>query len=285
MIGDRGISVRRRSAAFAVALVILAVVATSVAPPMSAAAAPPQGSVAVIGDFGSGDGAERRVSDLVASAHPIAVATVGDNVYSDRGYAALIGGYYGRWVSSNAFVPTVGNHDHEQGIGAFDAYFPALRGRHVYWTDRGGIRFFVLDSTTALASSSALAGQRAWLRRSLLRSHARWNVVLLHHPPYSSGTVHGSSPSLRWPFGQWGADLVLSGHEHNYERFAVGGTTYVVDGSGGKDLYGLGAALPGSEARFDADVGALFLTASDRELTGEFWSAAGSRIDRFSVRG
>jgi hypothetical protein len=238
----------------------------------------------VIGDFGSGDQAERRVADLVSRAHPVAVATVGDNVYGDRGFASLVGGYYGRWVSSGEFVPTAGNHDHEQGISAFDAYFPALKGRHVYWTDRGGIRFFVLDSTTALASGSALAGQRSWLRRSLLASKARWNVVLLHHPPYSSGTVHGSSAQLRWPYRQWGADLVISGHEHNYERFEIGGETYVVDGPGGKDLYPLGTALPGERARFDTDFGALFLTATQRELTGEFWSAAGTRIDRFVIR-
>ncbi len=264
------------------ALAVLSLAAVLLQPIAARAVpAPPQGSVAVIGDFGSGTDAERRVADLVASAHPAAIVTTGDNVYDDQGYASLVGNYYGPWVSSGHLIPAVGNHDHEQGIAAFDSYFSGLHGRHVYSAGAGGIRFFVLDSTTALASPSALVGQRSWLKRSLLASHARWKVVVLHHPPYSSGTVHGSSPELRWPFASWGADLVLSGHEHNYERVWARGTTFVVDGSGGKDLYGLGPAVPGSQVRYDADYGALFLLATARELTGEFWSAAGDRVDRF----
>ena len=146
------------------------------------------------------------------------------------------------------------------------------------------MRFFVLDSTTALASPESMARQRAWLKRSLRASPARWKVVVLHHPPYSSGEVHGSTPEFQWPFGEWGADLVLSGHEHNYERISTGGTTYVVDGAGGKDLYDLSDPVAGSRARFDDGFGALFLWAGDRTLTGEFWSVGGVRVDRFVLR-
>ena len=78
--------------------------------------------------------------------------------------------------------------------------------------------------------------------------------------------------------------IVLSGHDHVYERIVAEGTTYVVDGSGGKDLYGFDDPVAGSRTRFDDDFGALFLTASDRTLAGEFWSAGGVRIDRFVLR-
>jgi predicted phosphodiesterase len=264
------------------ALAVLSLAAALLQPAAAnAVTAPPQGSVAVIGDFGSGTDDERRVADLVARAHPAAIVTTGDNVYDDLGYAALVGSYYGPWASSGHMIPAVGNHDHAEGIRAFDEYFPRLRGRHVYSAGAGGIRFFILDSTTALASPAARARQRSWLERSLKASPARWKVVVLHHPPYSSGVAHGPSPALRWPYGAWGADLVLSGHEHNYERLVTDGSTFVVDGSGGKALRPLGDAVPGSQARFDADYGALFLSATDSELTGEFWSAAGDRIDRF----
>jgi tartrate-resistant acid phosphatase type 5 len=244
---------------------------------------PPSGAVAVIGDFGSGTDSERHVADLVERARPRAVVTTGDNVYADRGYPALVGDYYGSWVATRNLLPAVGNHDHEEGIAAFDAYFPYLEGRHVYAAGRAGIRFFVVDSTVALESPEALSRQRGWLQRSLQSSRARWKVVVLHHPPYSSSSVHGSTTELRWPFGSWGADLVLSGHDHDYERIVADGTTYVVDGSGGKDLYAFGDPVPGSRVRFDSDFGALFLVPTLTSLTGEFWSVAGRRIDRFVI--
>jgi tartrate-resistant acid phosphatase type 5 len=276
-------AVALRSAATGVAAA--AVVAAALAAPASAIeSGPPPGSVAVIGDFGAGSDGERAVADLVARARPRAVVSVGDNVYDDRGYPALVGDYYGRWVASANLLPAAGNHDHAEGIGAFDAYFSYLDGRHVYSAGRAGMRVFVLDSTTALESDASMARQRSWLERSLKASRARWKVVVLHHPPYSSGDVHGSTPEFQWPFARWGADLVLSGHDHGYERIVADGTTYVVDGSGGKDLYGFDDPVAGSRLRFDEDFGALFLTASDRTLTGEFWSAGGIRVDRFVIR-
>jgi tartrate-resistant acid phosphatase type 5 len=268
------------------ALVVTTASIAAVSLPVAATAAPsepPRRAVAVIGDFGSGSQAERRVSELVASARPVAVVTTGDNVYDDRGFPELIGAYYGRWVAGEDFLPAVGNHDHAEGIGAFDDYFDYLDGRHVYSFGRGGMRFFVLDSTTALESESSMTRQRAWLKRSLQRSAARWKVVVLHHPPYSSG-AHASSTEFRWPFGAWGADLVLSGHDHDYERVSAGGTTFVVNGAGGQDLRPFGGTVTGSRVRYDGDHGALFLTATDRSLTGEFWSASGDRVDRFVLR-
>ncbi len=251
--------------------------------PTPAGAAPPElprGAVAVIGDFGSGLEAERSVADLVRRARPVAVVTAGDNVYDDRGYPTLVGDYYGRWVAAGNVLPAVGNHDHDVGIRAFDEYFSYLDGRHVYSAGRGGMRFFVLDSTTALGSATSMARQRAWLKRSLQASRARWKVVVLHHPPYSSG-AHGSSPELRWPYAAWGADLVVSGHDHDYERVSADRTTFVVDGAGGKELYDFNEPVPGSRVRYNAGYGALFLTATARTLTGEFWSAGGDRVDRF----
>jgi tartrate-resistant acid phosphatase type 5 len=268
---------RRLAAGLAAALPVL----TVAPPPASAADQPPQRAVAVIGDFGSGTDAERRVADLVAHATPRAVVTTGDNVYDSADYDHLVGDFYGSFVSAEALVPAVGNHDHDEGIASFDRFFPYLDGRHVYASGRAGIRFFFLDSTVALESGSARERQRAWLQRSLARSQARWKVVVLHHPPYSSGTVHGSTADLQWPFAAWGADLVLSGHEHNYERISRGGVTYVVDGAGGKELYPLGDPIPGSRVRYDEEFGALFLEASTSSLVGEFWSAAGQRVDRF----
>ncbi len=266
-------------------VVAVASVALLLAPPARAVPdGPPQRSVAVVGDFGSGTPDEGAVAALVAAARPVALVTTGDNVYSNAGYAALVGAYYEPSVAPRNVLPAVGNHDHAEGIGAFDDYFAHLGGRHVYAAGRGGIRFFFLDSTVALDSPQARQRQASWLRRSLTASTARWKVVVLHHPPYSSGVVHGSTSEVQWPFGAWGADLVLSGHEHNYERVVRDATTFVVDGSGGKDLYSLGAPVRGSRVRIDSGFGALFLTATTTALIGEFWSTAGIRLDRFVLR-
>lgn len=257
----------------------------AVASPLAASAAPiPPAPVAVIGDFGSGDGNEQAVADLVRASSAAAVVTTGDNVYDDRGYARLVGDYYGPWVVGEDLLPATGNHDHEQGIADFDAYFDYLDGRHVYAAGRGGMRFFFLDSTVALESADVLARQRAWLKRALQTSKARWKIVVLHHPPFSSSSAHGSTPEFQWPFGAWGADLVLSGHDHVYERIVRNGTTYVVNGAGGKDLYPFGSPVAGSVARFNAGHGALFLSATPTALRGEFRAVDGSVVDRFALR-
>lgn len=267
----------------AIGAVLAALVLTL--PAASAHAAPSTPSpVAVIGDFGSGTADERAVADLVRRSGARAVVTTGDNVYDSSDYDRLVGDYYGRWTNGEDLLPAAGNHDHEEGIAAFDRYFSYLGGRHVYSAGRQGMRFFFLDSTVALESEQARARQKEWLRHALLRSPARWKVVVLHHPPFSSSSVHGSTPELRWPFGAWGADLVLSGHDHSYERVVRSGTTYVVNGAGGKDLYPMGDPVDGSVRRFDQKHGALFLTATSTALTGEFRSTDGALVDRFVLR-
>src|SRR5712671_4906319 len=78
----------------------------------------------------------------------------------------------------------------------------------------------------------------------------------MHHPPYSSGP-HGATLYMRWPFRQWGADLVLTGHDHIYERLSVDGLPYIVDGLGGATFYALGPPVPESQVRFTDGAGAL----------------------------
>lgn len=251
--------------------------------PAHAASGPPIGSVAVVGDFGSGDAAEAAVARIVSRARPVAIVTTGDNVYDSADYAGLVGAYYGPWIAAKRFFPALGNHDHAEGVDAFDVYFPYLADLHHYTRIVGDVQYFILDSDAILASPSEAAAQRAWLSSSLRRSKTPWQVVVLHHPPYSSGVQHGPTPAVQWPYRQWGADLVLSGHEHQYERIVREGLTYVVDGAGGKDLYPFGTPTPGSKVRNDTEYGALFLTTTPSGLVGEFWSAEGRRLDRFTI--
>lgn len=255
------------------------------------------GWVAVVGDFGNASSAERSVATLVDQRQPIAVVTTGDNAYGGRSYPEAVGAFYCRYIAQapdspscpatsmatvNAFFPSPGNHDYaEAGVDAFRSYFVAARARTTYAVTRGGIEFFILDSQRALDDPRSMADQRAWLKSRLQASTAPWQVVVLHHPPYSSAAVHGSTEELRWPFRQWGADLVIAGHDHDYERIQRWGLTYLVDGSGGADLYGFGRPLMGSLVRNATDHGAVFLRVEQGSLVGEFRSTAGTRIDRF----
>jgi len=108
--------------------------------------------------------------------------------------------------------------------------------------------------------------------------------VYFHHPPYSSGTTHGSSVWMQWPYRQWGADVVLSGHEHHYERLVVDGLHYVVNGAGGKSLYPFGPPIAGSQVRYNDDYGALRVEASTSSLTFQFIARTGEVVDTYRVR-
>ena len=241
------------------------------------------GTVAIIGDFGSGDANERAVADLVAAASPEAVLTVGDNVYTDAGYARQVGDYYGAFVAGERFFPATGNHDYDQGIENFDDYFGYLNGQRDYTVVLGSAEFFVLDGEQGMASLDANHNQEMWLRQVVSASTADYKIVIVHYPPFSSGDRHGSTPDYQWDFASMGIDLVLSGHDHIYERIVVGGVTYVVNGAGGKALYACGDRVSGSVLCFDAGFGVLFLTSSSDGLRAEFVGTDGRVIDGFSV--
>jgi len=244
---------------------------------------PTGGTVAVIGDFGSGDENQRAVANLVAARNPAAIVTTGDNVYSDAGYATLVGDYYGSFVGAETFYPAAGNHDYDEGIAAFDDYFGYLSGQREYTVVVGDTEFFILDSEQGLASLDGNHNQEAWLRKVVAASAATYKIVVVHHPPFSSGDRHGSTPDYQWDFASMGVDLVLSGHDHVYERIELGGVTYVVNGAGGKTLYACGDRVSGSVTCFDEQYGALFLTSRSDGLFAQFVAVDGTVVDEFSL--
>jgi tartrate-resistant acid phosphatase type 5 len=103
--------------------------------------------------------------------------------------------------------------------------------------------------------------------------------VLLHHPPFSSG-LHGSSAWMQWPFAAWGAQLVLSGHEHSYERIARDGITYVVNGLGGAPRYAPGSTtVAGSRLFFNQSHAAMLVEADSTHLRMQLITPAGAVVD------
>jgi len=254
---------------------------------------------AVIGDFGEGNRAEADVAGLVHSWNPDIVITVGDNNYPD-GKASTIDahigqdyhdfifpytGTYGPGASENRFFPTLGNHDwYTAGAKPYLDYFSLPGNERYYDFVRGPVHFFALDGEENEPDGFRKDSvQAAWLQQGLAASSSPWNIVYFHHPPYSSG-MHGSKTWMRWPFAAWGAQAVLSGHDHTYERLLVDGIPYFVDGVGGGGRYDFINILPESQFRYNANYGAMLVTASGTNLLFEFTNRTGELIDQYEVK-
>ena len=116
--------------------------------------------------------------------------------------------------------------------------------------------------------------QAQWLQGALAASTSEFNVVMFHHPAYSSGP-HGGTTSMRWPFKQWGADVVLNGHDHIYERLNLDGLPYFVDGVGGASLTSVTTPTTGKPILLHGSLRHIKAIADTGSLTFEFYSADG----------
>ena len=261
---------------------------------------------AVFGDYYGATPNTARVAALVSGWAPDFIVTSGDNCSegSTAGFDASVGAYYHALirypVSSSSiyaaqgsptqrFFPALGNHDVDAGIAAFAQYFELPGNERYYDFVQGPVHFFVLDSDPREADGiTSTSVQAQWLQAGLAASSARWKVIILHTPPYTSSSTHSNAAELQWPFQAWGASAVMSGHCHNYERIFKNGLPYLVVGTGGQGLYGFNAAPePGSVVRYNADQGALWVEATSDSLIFRFYAAggggAGTLVDAFSL--
>ncbi|RMF44338.1 MAG: alkaline phosphatase [Anaerolineae bacterium] len=249
---------------------------------------------AVIGDYGDGGAGEASVAALVDSWNVDFVVTAGDNNYKVgsaetidehigqfyHGYIAPYNGAYGQGADINRFFPVPGNHD--WGLGSLAPYLDyfTLPGNERYYTFTwGAVTFFMLDSDWSEPDgNTADSVQAAWLQSALAASDSPWNIVVLHHPPYSSGR-HGDNTFAQWPFAEWGADVVIGGHDHTYERIVRDGIVYFVNGIGGAWRYDFGDPVEGSQFRYNADYGAMLVEADASSMRVQFITAGGEVVD------
>jgi predicted phosphodiesterase len=241
---------------------------------------------AAFGDTRTHHDVHRAVIEALAREHVDFVLHTGDMV--ERG------GVDAQWdtffqierplLANAPIVPAIGNHD----LGRADYYrrYFALRrwtgGRRYYTFDRGNLRVVVIDIDLECRAGCT---QYAYAERALEEGASRGMlmVILTHHPPYSSGS-HGSDLAMRRSIGDlartWGVELVIAGHDHDYERTRpIDGVTYVVSGSAGAPIRPVRPSWFTASARTEphyvlVDVEADRLTVRAINLRGETFDSA-----------
>ncbi len=200
------------------------------------------------------------------------VFTAGDNAYEAGAPAAFRDCYGPTWGRfRDRTRPAAGNHDFvTRGADGYFGYFGPAAGRAPggwYSYDAGAWHVVVLNSNCdAVGGCDAASAQGAWLAADLAAHPARCTLAIWHHPRFSSGE-HGGDPRADafWrALYAAGADVVVNGHDHDYERFApqapdgtadqAGGIREFVVGTGGKELRGFRSSAPNSEVVGPADL-------------------------------
>jgi acid phosphatase type 7 len=188
---------------------------------------------------------------------PGTILALGDTVYergTDAEYASCYAPSWGRHLARTR--PVLGNHEYgTAGAAGYFRYFGARAGPRPsgYYSFRLGAWLIVVLNSNCGPAGGCHTGspQERWLRSVLARS-PRCTLAAMHHPRFSSG-LHGSDRTLvdLWRTLVRGrADVVLSGHDHHYERFAQqGGLRAFVVGTGGRTLYPIVVRKPSSQIR------------------------------------
>ena len=233
---------------------------------------------------------------LIRRIRPVVALTLGDNQYNDGTLAEYLASYDTAWGAfKDITFPVAGNHEWKtpNAQGYLD-YF----GLDAYWYSFrvGRWRLYALDGTCSDDGGCGAGDpQYKWLQHKLAARSDRCILAYWHQPRFSSGTTHGSATNVGplWDllYGA-GADLVLNGHEHNYERFAPqdpqgrpapDGIVQIVAGTGGNDAggYPFGDPIANSEVRLNG-LGVAVLRLWRGGWAERFLRPSGQVVDRAS---
>ena len=252
---------------------------------------------------GAGDIADCALDDDSATADLVAgipgtVFTAGDNAYpngtADQ-FRDCYGPTWGRFLDRTR--PAAGNHDWEtKDLAGYVGYFgTAAEPKGVSWYsyDLGTWHVVVLDSDcSSVGGCGADSVQGRWLAADLASSTARCTLAIWHHPRFSSGE-HGNDTDVA-PFWRAlydaGADVVINGHDHDYERFApqdpnahedrVRGIREFVVGTGGAALRTFPTTAANSELRAAVAHGVIRLVLHPSSYEWSFIPTTGRRDGR-----
>ncbi|MFB6930117.1 metallophosphoesterase family protein, partial [Streptomyces noursei] len=232
-----------------------------------------------------------RTAALVKKIDPAFVLTMGDNQYDDARLKDFTRYYDKTWGAfKDKTHPVAGNHETYDPAGAlagYKAYFGARaypQGKPYYSFDQENWHFVALDSNTLDSA------QLAWLKADLAATSKKCVAAYWHHPLFSSGE-HGNDPVSRpaWQLlRNAGAELVLNGHDHHYERFAPqdpdgtadpNGIVELLGGMGGANPYKIEEVQPHSEKRLTDTFGVVRLHFTDHGFSWDLIGTDGKTKD------
>jgi hypothetical protein len=231
---------------------------------------------------------------LIGRLRPDVVAALGDLQYEDGSLAGFEGSFDRTWGRfKQRMRPALGNHEYgTPGAAGYFAYFGARAGtpgEGWYSYELGDWHVVVLNANCEEVGCEAGSPQQRWLRADLAAHPARCTLAYWHQPRFSSG-LHGDEDDVAplWrTLERAGADVALSGHDHDYERFApqtargrldrADGIVQFVAGTGGKSLYPI--IFPDGHSRARASTfGVLALTLGDGAYGWRFVGEPGERF-------
>ena len=255
-------------------------------PPIDVSLPRKNGSVrfAIIGDTGTGSKKQYELADILLRARASFpfdfVLLLGDNLYggeTPKDYENKFENVYRPLLDQQVkFYATLGNHD--EPVQRFYQYFN-MNGKEYYRFTKGNVAFYSLNSNYMDAK------QVKWLEDELAKDTSEWRITFHHHPPYSSGGKHGSDAALRKVvepiFLRYGVNMVLTGHDHFYERIKPQkGIYYFVSGAGGKLRSGdVRDNSPLTEKFFDRDMSFMLAEVVDNQFYFQVISRTGETVD------
>jgi len=249
-------------------------------------------------DYNSGLGTSTAcrqlyTSNLLVGGGYSAVLPLGDNQYNSGSLSQFNAVYDPTWGRVKSISrPVVGNHEYgTSGASGHFTYYGSLAGdpsKGYYSYDVGAWHLIALNSNCTRVACDVGSAQEQWLRSDLSAHPAACTLAYTHHARWSSG--HDGDNVFVQPLWQalydGGAELLLSGHSHNYERFApqnatggadnASGIRQFVVGTGGAFFTGVGSAHPNSQVRNNNTFGILKLTLRSTGYDWQFVPEAGA---------
>jgi hypothetical protein len=237
-----------------------------------------------IGDTGTGSRQQHQIAKLMLDYRKVFpfefVIMVGDNMYGGEKAADFKKKFedvYRPLLDQGVkFYATLGNHD-ESNQRFYD--FFNMNGDEYYRFKRGDVAFYALNSNYLDKR------QIDWIETELARDTSKWKIAFFHHPPYSSGSKHGSSVDVRDVleplFLRHGVNAVFTGHEHFYERIRPQkGIYYFITGAGGRLRKGdVKKNSPLTAKAYDQDLSFMLVEVRDDLLHFQVVSRLGQTVD------
>ena len=242
-----------------------------------------------VGDTGRGNRQQNELAQVMFEyrrAFPFEfVLLMGDNIYyqeSAEDMKTKFENVYRPLLDGGVkFYASLGNHD--ESNQRFYAPFN-MNGEEYYRIEKGGVSFYALNSTYMDKR------QLEWLEKELAKDAAKWKIAFFHHPPYSSGKRHGSETEIRDAleplFLKYSVDVVLTGHEHFYERIKPQkGIYYFVTGAGGEvRKNNVKKNSPLTDKAFDTDLSFMLIEIAGDEMYFQVISRARQTVDSGVIR-